>query len=182
MGEDPDDRETRRGRGSRDLESRLRADDAGSPTPRIDLDQDPEGPVRSRHRGAQRPGPGRGVDADRQLDRLVESPDPIGLRAAGPDRVGDEDVVDTAGGHDLGLTDGPDGDALCPELQLELREVDDLVGLHVGTKGDPAGLQGVRESAGVRLDPAEIEHDRRRIEAVRDQRRVNHPAAARRSA
>ena len=133
---------------------------------RVDLDQDAQWPPATLDGPSQAFGALGGVDANRQGDRPMERGDPLGAGAGGPDRIGDEDVVDAAGGHHFGLTDRSDRDAGRSGLELHPGECDALVGLDVGPKGDAALLRLRREPVDVRGDDVEIDDETRRRETV----------------
>ena len=97
----------------------------------VDLDHDLQ-PVRFvSHRVGEGFDRGEVVDADPQPGGLGEPADPRPLRSRGPDRVGEEDVVESGRGEDLGLADIARGDPDRPGLDLAPADLHALVRLDV---------------------------------------------------
>jgi hypothetical protein len=88
-----------------------------------------------------------------------------------PQRVGKKDVVDPAGGHDLGLAKCPNGYAVRARLDLCPRERHALVRLRVRPQRDPASSQGIRHATSVALDDVQVDDQRRRVQPCGQDRR-----------
>jgi len=91
----------------------------------------------------------------------VDRGESLGAGALGPDRIGDEDVVDPAGRHHLGLADCPDGDTRGSSIELHPGQGHALVGLDVRTESDAAIARSTGESLDVSCDDVEIDDDAR---------------------
>ncbi len=137
----------------------------------IELDDDPQWARRAGDRRGEPLGGGDRIDADRQVDLVVEGAQTAGLRPDRPDRVGDEQVGEAGGREDLGLAKRADGQAAGPAFQLHPGEGDALVGLDVRPQSDAARVEGRLEPARVRLDDIEVDDEARRVEPIGESRR-----------
>ena len=91
-------------------------------------------------------------------DALGQRPEPPGLLLA-QDIVADQDVVEPAIGHHLGLAELLGGDAASAGLALQLGEGRALVRLDVGPIGDAGLVADGLDAGDIALDPVEIDDD-----------------------
>lgn len=100
------------------------------------------------------------VDADPQPGGLGEPADPGLLRSRGPDRVGEEDVVEAGRGEDLGFTDIACGDPDRAGLDLASPDLHALVRLHVRPDLEVVLVGEALDAVDVALHDVD-QHDRR---------------------
>ena len=111
-----------------------------------------------------------GVDGGRDRDALGEVGEARELLRA-DDRIADEDVVDAGVGHHLGLAELRHLHADRAGVDLEARDLRQLVRLRVRPDRD-ARLGGASGDPGdVRAHDVEVDHDLRRVGGELDERR-----------
>ena len=131
--------------------------DAGALAAAVALDQDAEGPTGDGCRlrqpgngdrivGGDGDGSGRGKRAEARELLVAE------------DVVGDQDVVQPAIGHHLGLAELLAGDAACAGALLHRRDLRVLVRLDMRPRRDAGGVAHRLHARDVVLDDVEIDH------------------------
>ena len=83
-------------------------------------------------------------------------------RVVDPQRIGDEDVLDTVVDEHLGLTDGRDGQADRARLELQQADLRRLVGLGVRPKRDPGGRSALGDAGDVGMQWGDVDPEVRR--------------------
>ena len=105
----------------------------------------------------------RRVADDGHLHALREGGEPLGLRLA-DEREREQDVLDARVGHHLGLAELLAGDPDRSGLELQPRELGQLVGLDVRPQRDPVLVAVGLHPGDVPLDRIEVGDQHRRLE------------------
>ena len=108
----------------------------------VDLDHHVQRLGGSLHRAYECGDAFLGVDADCQPYAIMQMPQPLASRCVGVHRIGDEQVLDPGVGEDLGLTDRADGEPASAGVELELRDLDALVGLGMRPQRHARAIHG----------------------------------------
>ena len=151
----------------RQLDRLLGGLDAGALAARVALDDDAERAPGDLGRLRQTGDGRRVVGGDDDL-RALQQPAQAAHLLLAQQIVADEDVVDAAVDHHLGLAQLLAGDALGAGRDLHLGEHGALVRLDVRPVGDAGLVAQLLHAGDVGLDPVEIDHHRRRAELARD--------------
>ena len=136
----------------------------------VDLDVDVD------HRARQPHGLGQALDAFAAVDRdgqlaaargqLVRQRGHAAQLADGQQLVGDEDVVDAAGGQRLGLAHRLHAQADGAGLQLQVGELGALVHLGVRAQAQAVAAGESAHALQVAVGGVQVDHQRRRVDGV----------------